>query len=790
MEFFYDLNKRLSQLDAPKTTQLNEGAKPDFLDIDKDGNRAEPMTAAAQDAKFKFKKTKKKIAESFEVNDMIRDYFGQIYDRGDEALDYLDSHAPIWTKLFDRYNGNIEKIIASAPPELLQRAVNELEKVLSDLDYELDEADVGEGNEFSGELAQAKAAGAKEFSVDGKTYPVKEEKSPFTNPDYDPLKAREYRKKMSKTHPKFYDNDPKKEHDNVMKWAKHKKPQLPEEHQLDEWNEPGLVGSKYMPKTELKQHVLNLDKKLRSAGYFPTSTHHLRNGITTPQYPVGDGVMYVNRKNPMMPPLQLTSAYSQSEAFAALKPKKTKVSAKKPVLPEEDVAEATKEVPGGRRHTAEPGGYGRRDDEEAPKTQTQRGRGRPKKGSDETGDVKKYDWSAFGATGKAAKLPAWDKKKTVKHKMVDESEPGEEGEYGREGDMAKEQLHTIKAAAAELKSILSDEQDLPEWVQSKITKAMDYIDTARDYMLSQHDDATDDVEPVQEKAVSKKQQKFMGMVHAAQKGEKPASKEVAKVAKEMPKKAAKDFAATKHKGLPEKKKEESVDETTTSGSVATATDTPKKSKGGMTFGKGIYDSWNRELESMIAESVSVNVSMSNSEHGAPSKNITITADGQDADRLAELLQMSGIAAQAGDDSCPVCHQAPCGCSEQVAENQPDWPTDAEYSDDALQYSGGLNKPKSTGQTTTPVIASQTDRQAAYEGEDEDDQALRLMKERAGIADGKYTQHGMDANRPSGVKPEPPENPEQTPWKTDPIAAASDRLYDKFSQLYKAYKGQK
>ena len=56
-----------------------------------------------------------------------------------------------------------------------------------------------------------------------------------------------------------------------------------------------------------------------------------------------------------------------------------------------------------------------------------------------------------------------------------------------------------------------------------------------------------------EKAVSKKQQKFMGMVHAAQKGEKPASKEVAKVAKGMGKKDAKDFASTKHKGLPEKK---------------------------------------------------------------------------------------------------------------------------------------------------------------------------------------------------------------------------------------------
>jgi hypothetical protein len=57
-----------------------------------------------------------------------------------------------------------------------------------------------------------------------------------------------------------------------------------------------------------------------------------------------------------------------------------------------------------------------------------------------------------------------------------------------------------------------------------------------------------------EKAVSKKQQKFMGMVHAAHKGEKPASKEVAKVAKDMGKKDAKDFASTKHKGLPEKNK--------------------------------------------------------------------------------------------------------------------------------------------------------------------------------------------------------------------------------------------
>ena len=61
-------------------------------------------------------------------------------------------------------------------------------------------------------------------------------------------------------------------------------------------------------------------------------------------------------------------------------------------------------------------------------------------------------------------------------------------------------------------------------------------------------------ELLSEKAVSKKQQRFMGMVHAAQKGEKPASPEVAKVAKDMKKKDALDFAKTKHKGLPNKKK--------------------------------------------------------------------------------------------------------------------------------------------------------------------------------------------------------------------------------------------
>jgi hypothetical protein len=57
-------------------------------------------------------------------------------------------------------------------------------------------------------------------------------------------------------------------------------------------------------------------------------------------------------------------------------------------------------------------------------------------------------------------------------------------------------------------------------------------------------------------ALSKKQQKFMGIVRSIQKGEQPASKfnkDAQDVAKDMKKKDVKDFASTKHKGLPMKK---------------------------------------------------------------------------------------------------------------------------------------------------------------------------------------------------------------------------------------------
>ena len=55
-------------------------------------------------------------------------------------------------------------------------------------------------------------------------------------------------------------------------------------------------------------------------------------------------------------------------------------------------------------------------------------------------------------------------------------------------------------------------------------------------------------------ALSKKQQRFFGIVRAIQKGDMaPTTPETAKAAEDMKKTDVKKFASTKHKGLPEKK---------------------------------------------------------------------------------------------------------------------------------------------------------------------------------------------------------------------------------------------
>jgi hypothetical protein len=58
------------------------------------------------------------------------------------------------------------------------------------------------------------------------------------------------------------------------------------------------------------------------------------------------------------------------------------------------------------------------------------------------------------------------------------------GEYDQEGSMAKDDLNTIVSAARRLMGLLGDNDNMPEWTQSKIDRAADYVDTAADYIAS------------------------------------------------------------------------------------------------------------------------------------------------------------------------------------------------------------------------------------------------------------------------------------------------------------------
>jgi hypothetical protein len=169
-----------------------------------------------------------------------------------------------------------------------------------------------------------------------------------------------------------------------------------------------------------------------------------------------------------------------------------------------------------------------------------------------------------------------NKKEPMKKAVADKKKTNEglgdlahQAERDHEVQMARAELYKIAKYAIKLHEMLknvSEEEGIEGWQQAKITKAGDYLDSVfhsleydmkvmtpenRKFKPAMSESDKNNYKSLLEKAKSKAQQRFMGMVHSTQKGEPAPSKEVAKVAKDMPKKAAKDYAATKHKGKPE-----------------------------------------------------------------------------------------------------------------------------------------------------------------------------------------------------------------------------------------------
>jgi hypothetical protein len=408
----------------------------------------------------------------------------------------------------------------------------------------------------------------------------------------------------------------------------------------------------------------------------------------------------------------------------------------------------------------------------------------------------------LGAKGPGVNSKLLKGKGGLKEQDID---PADRGEYDREGDMALNQLHQIADAAEELHSILDANENLPEWVQSKITKAVDYLDTARDYLKAKGEQYTargeepmaeasysakaaragkdigkpgknfekiakdaaerygskergekvagavlaklrakEDVESVEEKAPpgakaermvkhiksgyakdGKLTDREKAIAYAtawkakkAGKVEEESADKEDQRAERAGKKVTKDLEYDmKHKGKDDTKaeragkkvtkdieyddkkdKKKEVDETTVAGSVATSA-APARSKGGMQFGKGVYEgalaeSFENKMK-QLNEGYSVNVSVDDGGR----KNITVTASDEQADQLGQMLKMAGLFSSEGYsrvcDQCHGIHEAGACGAEQVDEELANTP-DEQYSDTDTMVntlSGGLNGPK-------------------------------------------------------------------------------------------------
>jgi hypothetical protein len=81
------------------------------------------------------------------------------------------------------------------------------------------------------------------------------------------------------------------------------------------------------------------------------------------------------------------------------------------------------------------------------------------------------------------------------HKVVSGlNESDDSREYDYEGEMAVTQLTTAIRHAEHLKDMMKPNTNLPEWVQSKITLATDYLQTAHDYLMSEMSEEVEQID--------------------------------------------------------------------------------------------------------------------------------------------------------------------------------------------------------------------------------------------------------------------------------------------------------
>ena len=101
------------------------------------------------------------------------------------ALEYLDDNAPLFSQMFEKYE-DLDVLVSNCDDATCMKMKDELDAVADDLSDGVLES-VEEGNEFSGERDKAIKAGKNDFTVDGKTYPVKGDKNESIEEDEEKL---------------------------------------------------------------------------------------------------------------------------------------------------------------------------------------------------------------------------------------------------------------------------------------------------------------------------------------------------------------------------------------------------------------------------------------------------------------------------------------------------------------------------------------------------------------------------------------------------------------------------
>ena len=89
------------------------------------------------------------------------------------------------------------------------------------------------------------------------------------------------------------------------------------------------------------------------------------------------------------------------------------------------------------------------------------------------------------------------------------------GEYDYEGDMAKSQLRSIMANSKRMHDMLEENTNLPEWVQSKITLAEDYISTASNYMQGEMNEEAEQIDELKKSTLKSYVKKASGEMKKA-----------------------------------------------------------------------------------------------------------------------------------------------------------------------------------------------------------------------------------------------------------------------------------